>query len=214
MEQQWVLENDMGSQLNVDIAVSTNLPANKIISSLAARGILSSKRRAYKLGPDDLGNLAIMTNTANPDNIHTVFWVNHNVIVKLHCTGKITKLLHTAYAIDEYLTQDIIKNPYDKVPKFQEIEISADKITVDQPFWIKFHPESESDMEYLIGPKLQGTQDGAIDKQGQDTLAIQIKISKPGEFEIPMWIGDKRTLLSSRVVARVTVKPEDEVSNR
>ena len=213
MEQEWILENDNDSHINVDIDFATNVPVEKLFFNLAAKGILSSKIRAYKLGPIDLGNLSITSNRTNPADIHSVFWVNHNVVVKLFSAAKDVNLISMAYTLDKYLNQHVTKNPYDKAPEIHNIEITPDKILVNEPFWIKFHPETKQDAKYLMGPELEDTQDGTFDIQGQDTLAIKLKITNPGDFVIPMWVGDKRTLLSSRVVARIKVLPNDDETN-
>lgn len=210
MEQKWVLDRDDDTQLSISINVATNVPAKNLIFDLAAIGMLATMPDAFKLGPADLGNLSIISNTPNPDDVDTVFWVNHNIIIKMFSVATDIDLMSIAYALDRYLNQHVVKSPYEKAPKFSDIEIAPDKIFVSQPFWTKLHPEAELEAEYIMGPELEDTHDGTFDIQGQDSLAIKLKITKPGDFEIPMWVGDKRTLLSSCVVAHVKVLPDDE----
>ena len=212
VERDWTFDKEDDARVSVWVFVSTGNEPKELLSRLAQFGIMTSKLNAYKLGPKDLGNISITTN-AETLYVDDIFWVNHNVLVKISRRESSVDVLTIAHSFNTYLNQHIASNISNYAPKIDKIEISPTDAKINEPIWLKLEPVSKSDIPYLLGPELESTKDNNLDIQSQDTLAIQLKIAKPGEFEIPMWVGDKRTLLSSRIVARVTVLPDNESNN-
>jgi hypothetical protein len=204
MERDITYDKGEVSRVAIWIFVSSGHSPKVLLSRLAQFGIMTSMLNAYKLGPNDLGNISVITN-AESAYIDEVFWVNHNILIKISRRESNIDILGIAYSLNEFLNKHIKTDIPNFTPSIDHIEISPSHVAVSEPVWIKLHPATDSDIPHLIGPELEDTKDGTLDVQAQDTLAIQLKIDTPGRFEIPMWVGDKRTLLSSRIIAHIEV---------
>ena len=209
MERDWTFDKDDNSRITVWVFVSNGSTPDDLLSMLAQFGVMTSKLNAYKLGPADLGNISIMTNDEEP-YIDDVFWVNQNVLIKISRRESTADVLTIAYSINNFLNQNISSDISTKGPRITNIAISPHKPKVNETISLKLHTASESDALHLLGPGLENTDEEIFDIQEQNKLTIKLKITKAGTYEIPMWVADKLTLLSTRIVTQITVLPQDK----
>ena len=109
--------------------------------------------------------------------------------------------------IDRYLTQHLVPKVSAHLPVIEKITVTPREPRVNESFWIELKPSAKFDPKHLM-MKMESSANAYVDRREQKGLSWRIGVKHSGEVEIPFWVADKKTLLSTRVVVKVKVLPE------
>lgn len=204
VERDWTLKKaDLRIRLRVFVSSTGPKPA---LDQLLGLGITSNMPDPYRLGPKDIGQISATDNALTPALISSVFWVNHNVCVDLDNDDNSIDTLALARRIDQFLNQHLVSKVADHRSVIEKVMVTPREPRVGESFWIELQPSAKFDPKHLL-MELESSAEPYVDQREEKGFAWRIAVKHPGLVDIPFWIADKKTLLSTRVLTKVNVLP-------
>lgn len=190
-------------QLDIDVFVSSRGPApalRRLVDTLAATSI---GYRRYQPGPADIGQLCLVLPLTNP----TVLVINHNVYLSLRLSDGSMDIVALARELTKLMDAHRVPVLAVKAPAFAALSAAPSTARVGESVKIAVGLPTAFAADQLLWSLSYEIEAGVVDERGRGTDYLELRIMQPGRIEVPLWLADRRTLLSSESRVGIDVRP-------
>jgi hypothetical protein len=197
-----ILFNKGESQLEIQVFVSSHGPRaalQRLIDTMLATSMWPDP---YQPGPADIGQLCLLLPTANP----TVLVINYNVYLVISVYDYNMDIVTLARTITKYMNEHL--SPLaDHAPRFAATKVDPSHPRVGAAFNIDVTLPPAIDPNRILWKLSSAIDSDIIDQREITQNRLVLTVSKNGAIEIPLWIADRNTLLSSETRVRIDIQP-------
>jgi len=193
------------ARLAVQLFVSS-LGTEPVLRRLLDTMLATSARDPFKLGPADIGQLCLVLPAASP----SVLVINHNVFLRLRVDDYNLDIVAIARAMTKFMNDHLAPVVADHVPNFGKPIIKPSHPLINEPFRIDIALPQAIDPEQLLWALSYAVDYDVVDQRAVGARHLILTVNRPGIADIPLWLADRSTLLSSESRIRVDVQPENK----
>lgn len=192
MERLVILRNGEG-QLTIDIFVSSRGPRpalDRLVDSLVTTSI---GYRRYQKGPADIGQICLVLPVTNP----TLVFVNRNVFVSLTRDDHAIDLVPVAKALSSFMDANVTPKLAGRVPVLAGTSVSPESAAVNATVKVAIEPPATVEPAALMWTLSPVVDRDVVDTRGRGPDSLDLRLTRAGRVTLPIWVADRRTLLSS-----------------
>lgn len=192
------------AQFEMNLFVSSRGPEPALRRLLDTMLATSLWPDPYTPGPSGIGQLCLLLPVASP----SVLVINHNVYFALRVDGYSLDLIAIARSMTKFMDEHLVPVVTSQTPKFGNFKIIPEHPLAGTPFRVDLALPQASNPKQLLWMLSREVDYDLVDQREIGAQHIILKVNRPGTVEIPFWLADRSTLLSSEVRISVDIQPE------
>jgi hypothetical protein len=181
------------AQITVDLFVSSRGPRPALERLVDVMAATSIGYRRFQPGPADIGQLCLVLPVPNP----TVLVIDRNVFVRIRRTNHTMDLIPVARALAKFMDEHVVPALVARTPVMAGVSVSPETPGVHESARVALQLPTEfaaADLMWSLSPQLDRD---VVDVREQGADHAEVRIGRAGRIELPIWLADRRTLLSS-----------------
>lgn len=191
------------AQLTIDLFVSSRGPQPALKQLVDTMVATSIGYRRYEQGPADIGQLCRVLPLPNP----TVLVIDHNVLLRIRRTQGTFDIVSLARQLTKFIDANVVPSLAEKAPAFAEVSVTPASPAVGASVKIAVRLPAAFPPKELVWAVSSEVDSDIVDQSEQGSDYAELRITRPGRIEVPLWIADRRTLLSSESRVGIDVRP-------
>ncbi len=191
------------AQITVDIFVSSRGPRPAVERLVDVMAATSMGYQHFQRGPAGIGQLCLVLPLPNP----TVLVIDRNVFVRIRRTNHTMDVVPVARALAKYMDEHAVPSLVALTPAVAGVTVSPEVPRVHESVSLAWRLPVEfaaGDLMWSLSPEVDRD---VVEVRDQGADHAEVRIASPGRIELPIWLADRRTLLSSETRIAIDVKP-------
>jgi hypothetical protein len=191
------------AQITIDVFVSSSGPqpaVQRLIDTLVSTSI---GFRRFERGPTDIGQLCLVLPLPNA----TLLVINRNVFVRIRRTNHSMDLVPMARSLTAFMNANVVPAIVGRRPTFAQISLKPESPAVNSSATVSLQLPADfpaADLMWTTSPDLDTD---VVEKRDQGPDSAELRLRRAGRVEVPLWLADRRTLLSSESRLAIDVRP-------
>jgi hypothetical protein len=190
------------AQLTIDIFVSSRGPRpalDQLVDTMVATSI---GYRKFQKGPADLGQVSFVLPVTNP----TLLFVNRNVFVRLRRDNHSIDLVPVAKALSAFMEANVAPKLAARLPVLAATSVTPETPAVNASARLALQLPAGIEPAAVMWTLAPEVDRDVVDTRDQGADYLEFRVTRPGKVAMPVWVADRRTLLSSAAPVNVEAR--------
>jgi len=190
------------AQLTIDIFVSSRGPRpalDQLVDTMVATSI---GYRKFQKGPADIGQVCFVLPVTNP----TLLFVNRNVFVRLRRDNHSMDLVPVAKALSAFMDANVAPKLAARLPMLAGTSVTPESPAVNASARLALQLPAGIEPAAVMWTLAPEVDRDVVDTRDQGADFLEFRVTRPGKVAMPVWVADRRTLLSSAAPVSVEAR--------